>query len=138
MASHVHCVHRGVFQQSRMRLMARQAGLTPLAVIPRRCSQVQKVHNERATLVEGSNIKPLLKFEHTGLPSNVMHATRDFVAPSPIQSQCWPIIMSGHDLIGIAATGSGKTLGFGLPMLAHIAAQKEAGVVKGKVRPGVG
>jgi hypothetical protein len=25
----------------------------------------------------------------------------------------WPIIMSGHDLIGIAATGSGKTLAFG-------------------------
>ncbi|GFH17278.1 DEAD box RNA helicase, partial [Haematococcus lacustris] len=44
-------------------------------------------------------------------------------------SQCWPIVLSGRDLIGIAATGSGKTLGFGLPMMAHINAQKAAGVV---------
>lgn len=47
-------------------------------------------------------------------------------------SQVWPIILSGHDLIGIAATGSGKTLGFGLPMLAHIKAQRDNGVVTGK------
>lgn len=46
--------------------------------------------------------------------------------------QVWPIILSGHDLIGIAATGSGKTLGFGLPMLRHIKAQRNAGVVTGK------
>jgi hypothetical protein len=43
--------------------------------------------------------------------------------------QVWPLILSGHDLIGIAATGSGKTLGFGLPMLAHITAQRDARVV---------
>lgn len=46
--------------------------------------------------------------------------------------QVWPLILSGHDLIGIAATGSGKTLGFGLPMLRHITAQRDAGVVTGK------
>lgn len=45
--------------------------------------------------------------------------------------QVWPLILSGHDLIGIAATGSGKTLGFGLPMLRHIKAQRDAGVVTG-------
>ncbi len=44
-------------------------------------------------------------------------------------AQVWPIILAGRDLIGIAATGSGKTLGFGLPMLRHIEAQKAAGVV---------
>jgi len=68
--------------------------------------------------------KPLPKFAHTGLPANMLHATREFTTPSPIQSQCWPIIQSGRDLIGIASTGSGKTLGFGLPMMAHIHAQK--------------
>ena len=68
--------------------------------------------------------KPLPKFIHTGLPPNMLHATRAFASPSPIQSQCWPIIQSGRDLIGIASTGSGKTLGFGLPMMAHITKQK--------------
>merc|ERR1712169_130620 len=38
-----------------------------------------------------------------------------FDAPTPIQSQCWPVALSGRDLIGIAETGSGKTLGFLLP-----------------------
>jgi hypothetical protein len=56
----------------------------------------------------------------------MLHATRTFQQPSPIQSQCWPIVLSGRDLIGVAATGSGKTLAFGLPMLRHVAAQREA------------
>lgn len=44
-----------------------------------------------------------------------------------------PLCHPFRDMIGIAATGSGKTLGFGLPMMAHIKAQLEAGVVgKGK------
>mmetsp|Transcript_21980 Transcript_21980/g.61010 ORF Transcript_21980/g.61010 Transcript_21980/m.61010 type:complete len:663 (-) Transcript_21980:249-2237(-) len=38
----------------------------------------------------------------------------------PIQAQCLPVIMSGRDCISIAKTGSGKTLGFVLPMLRHI------------------
>eukprot|EP00891_Asterochloris_glomerata_P007590 jgi/Astpho2/7590/fgenesh1_pm.00115_%23_8_t len=61
----------------------------------------------------------------------LLHAIRDFVEPSPIQAQCWPIISSGHDLVGIAATGSGKTLAFGLPALQHIRAQRTAGVTTG-------
>ncbi|GFH07782.1 DEAD box RNA helicase [Haematococcus lacustris] len=53
----------------------------------------------------------------------------EVAAMTAAESQCWPIVLSGRDLIGIAATGSGKTLGFGLPMMAHINAQKAAGVV---------
>jgi hypothetical protein len=94
--------------------------------------QVQELHEQRRTAVEGCALRPVVSFEQTGLPANMLHATRDFVTPSPIQSQCWPIILSGHDMIGIAATGSGKTLAFGLPMLRHIQAQREGGVVTGK------
>ncbi|XP_005101542.1 probable ATP-dependent RNA helicase DDX43 [Aplysia californica] len=45
---------------------------------------------------------------------------QNFVKPSPIQSQAWPILLKGHDLIGIAQTGTGKTLAFLLPALIHI------------------
>ena len=38
-------------------------------------------------MVEGSGIKPLLKFEYTGLPPNMLHSTREFQQPSPIQCQ---------------------------------------------------
>lgn len=33
-----------------------------------------------------------------------------FTEPTPIQAQGWPIALSGNDMIGIARTGSGKTL----------------------------
>ncbi|KAI4461132.1 atp-dependent rna helicase dbp3 [Holotrichia oblita] len=47
-----------------------------------------------------------------------------FETPSPIQAQAWPILLSGEDLIGIAQTGTGKTLAFLLPALIHIDGQK--------------
>ncbi|CAH1229449.1 unnamed protein product [Diabrotica balteata] len=46
-----------------------------------------------------------------------------FTEPSPIQSQAWPVLLSGEDLIGIAQTGTGKTLAFLLPALIHIEGQ---------------
>lgn len=70
-----------------------------------------------------------------GFSNDLLHATRDFAQPSPIQAQCWPIILSGHDLVGVAATGSGKTLAFGLPALQHIKAQKAAGVAASMLLP---
>ncbi|XP_014215635.1 probable ATP-dependent RNA helicase DDX43 [Copidosoma floridanum] len=43
-----------------------------------------------------------------------------FEKPSPIQCQAWPVLLSGKDMIGIAQTGTGKTLAFLLPALIHI------------------
>ncbi|CAH0596389.1 unnamed protein product [Chrysodeixis includens] len=48
---------------------------------------------------------------------------QDFKQPSPIQSQAWPILLRGEDMIGIAQTGTGKTLAFLLPALIHIDGQ---------------
>ena len=49
-----------------------------------------------------------------------------FKFPSPIQSQAWPYLLSGKDMIGIAQTGTGKTLAFLLPAMIHIDNQKLA------------
>ncbi|KAL5022397.1 hypothetical protein ScPMuIL_001552, partial [Solemya velum] len=46
-----------------------------------------------------------------------------FVKPSPIQIQAWPVLLQGLDLIGIAQTGTGKTLAFLLPAFIHIDGQ---------------
>ncbi|KAI5637213.1 DEAD/DEAH box helicase domain-containing protein [Phthorimaea operculella] len=48
---------------------------------------------------------------------------QEFTKPSPIQSQAWPILLRGEDMIGIAQTGTGKTLAFLLPALIHIDGQ---------------
>ena len=46
-----------------------------------------------------------------------------FEKPSPIQSQAWPYLLSGKDMIGIAQTGTGKTLAFLMPAFIHIDCQ---------------
>jgi superfamily II DNA/RNA helicase len=46
-----------------------------------------------------------------------------FKEPTPIQSQGWPMALSGRDVVGIAETGSGKTLAYCLPSIVHINAQ---------------
>jgi ATP-dependent RNA helicase RhlE len=44
-----------------------------------------------------------------------------FLVPTPIQQQSIPIAIEGKDLIGIAQTGTGKTIAFGVPMIQRIA-----------------
>ena len=55
-------------------------------------------------------------------------AKSGFVEPTPIQSQGWPMALKGRDLIGIAQTGSGKTLSYLLPGLVHVGAQPRLGL----------
>eukprot|EP00227_Mantoniella_beaufortii_P008077 CAMPEP_0197581204 /NCGR_PEP_ID=MMETSP1326-20131121/4791_1 /TAXON_ID=1155430 /ORGANISM="Genus nov. species nov., Strain RCC2288" /LENGTH=553 /DNA_ID=CAMNT_0043145075 /DNA_START=187 /DNA_END=1848 /DNA_ORIENTATION=- len=78
------------------------------------------------TLMEappGFNFTPVADFSEAGFSKQVLQATANFTKPSPIQAQSWPIVMSGLDMVGIAATGSGKTMAFGLPALMQILAQ---------------
>ncbi len=54
---------------------------------------------------------------------------KGFTIPTPIQSQAIPVAISGKDVMGIAQTGTGKTLAFGLPMIQSIAATKKMGLI---------
>jgi len=65
---------------------------------------------------------PFVSWDETFFPHYLMEELKkaNFETPTPIQSQCFPIVLSGHDLIGIAKTGSGKTLAFLLPAVIHI------------------
>lgn len=65
--------------------------------------------------------KPISEWKHLGLMTSVQENLESrFARPTPIQCQALPIIASGRDLIGVAKTGSGKTLSFVLPILRHI------------------
>ena len=52
-----------------------------------------------------------------------------FTTPTPIQKQSIPPALSGKDLMGIAQTGTGKTLAFGVPMIQRLAQEKGLGLV---------
>lgn len=73
--------------------------------------------------VSGKDIpKPVQKWSHCGLTQPMLHVIRElgYEKPTPIQMQALPVIMSGRDVIGVAKTGSGKTMAFLLPMFRHI------------------
>lgn len=77
--------------------------------------------------VYGKNIpKPILRFDESNFPEHVMNQFKkqDFVEPTAIQAQGWAIAVTGRDMVGIAQTGSGKTLSFILPGIVHIQHQQ--------------
>src|ERR687883_554613 len=61
-------------------------------------------------------------FTELGLSEPILRALRDvgYESPSPIQEQAIPELMQGHDVIGQAQTGTGKTAAFGLPMIEFV------------------
>nr|KJB11525.1 hypothetical protein B456_001G263500 [Gossypium raimondii] len=65
---------------------------------------------------------PFSSFESTGFPSELLREVHNagFSAPTPIQAQSWPIALQGRDIVAIAKTGSGKTLGYLVPGFMHI------------------
>lgn len=57
----------------------------------------------------------------------------EYAAPTSIQAQAIPAIMSGRDIIGVAKTGSGKTIAFLLPMFRHIKDQRPIRTMEGPI-----
>ncbi|XP_014804794.1 PREDICTED: probable ATP-dependent RNA helicase DDX43 [Calidris pugnax] len=69
---------------------------------------------------------PVCKFEdvfehYPDIMANIRKV--GFHKPTPIQSQAWPIILQGIDVIGIAQTGTGKTLAYLMPGFIHLTSQ---------------
>ncbi|MFP5076823.1 DEAD/DEAH box helicase [Rhizobium sp. YIM 134829] len=63
-------------------------------------------------------------FNDLGLSSQMVSTltAEGFTVPTPIQAEAIPLVMEGHDLIGLAQTGTGKTAAFGLPMIERMLA----------------
>ncbi|GAA1801844.1 DEAD/DEAH box helicase [Nesterenkonia flava] len=65
---------------------------------------------------------PSLTFADFAVRSEIVEALAEkgITTPFPIQAETLPIALSGHDIIGQAKTGTGKTLGFGIPALQRV------------------
>ena len=93
--------------------------------------EVQALRTKFAVTCLGENVpKPVTTFEEANFPDYIMQSLRQakFERPTPIQAQGWPVALSGLDMVGIAQTGSGKTLSFLLPAIVHIRDQSPLAV----------
>ncbi|KAF9144778.1 pre-mRNA processing RNA-helicase [Linnemannia schmuckeri] len=101
----------------------------------------EEIHSMRLELdgikIRGADCpKPIRKWTQAGLPPGCMQVIKDklnYAAPTSIQSQAIPAIMSGRDVIAVAKTGSGKTIAFILPMLRHIKDQRPLEGMEGPI-----
>jgi ATP-dependent RNA helicase RhlE len=61
-------------------------------------------------------------FDHFGLDARLLTAIREmgYTVPTPIQAAAIPVVLKGGDVMGAAQTGTGKTAGFGLPLLQRL------------------
>jgi ATP-dependent RNA helicase DDX5/DBP2 len=96
------------------------------AVTSRSAKEVEEFRQLHQMTVTGNNVpRPVETFDEAGFPQYVLSEVKGqgFERPTAIQSQGWPMALSGRDVVGIAETGSGKTLTYCLPAIVHINAQ---------------
>lgn len=68
------------------------------------------------------SLRPIIEFAYLPMLDLAHEAAfRNFKAPTPIQAAAWPFLFAARDVIGIAETGSGKTMAFALPCIRYIA-----------------
>ncbi|KAK8015576.1 ATP-dependent RNA helicase DBP3 [Apiospora marii] len=80
-------------------------------------------------------LRPITEFSH--LPSTKLTSQQPFKAfksPTPIQSASWPFGLSGRDIVGVAETGSGKTIAFGLPLVEEVLKMPKLGKNESRIR----
>ncbi|MFC5989324.1 DEAD/DEAH box helicase [Limoniibacter endophyticus] len=69
----------------------------------------------------------MTQFSDLGLNKHLLNTLKGlgYETPTPIQAQAIPTVLDGHDVLGLAQTGTGKTAAFGLPMVDHLMHKQE-------------
>ncbi|KAM0465856.1 hypothetical protein ACHAPV_000801 [Trichoderma viride] len=83
-------------------------------------------------------LRPITEFHHlpsTNLLEKKPSPFANYKTPTPIQAASWPSTLSGRDVIGVAETGSGKTMAFALPCVEAISTIAKKGVKAVVVSP---
>ncbi|OTA00923.1 ATP-dependent RNA helicase DBP3 [Trichoderma parareesei] len=84
------------------------------------------------------NLRPVTEFHHlpsTNLLEKKPSPFASYKAPTPIQAASWPSTLSGRDVVGVAETGSGKTMAFALPCVEAISVLGTKGIKAVVVSP---
>src|SRR6188474_1982251 len=74
-----------------------------------------------------------MPFRSLGLDPRILQSIQEagYTEPTPIQAAAIPQVLAGHDVIGIAQTGTGKTAAFTLPFLTQLAKIAGQGPLRG-------
>src|SRR5512133_626768 len=74
-------------------------------------------------------VAPELTFADFDVHPDIVASLADagIIIPFPIQAMTLPVALGGHDIIGQAKTGTGKTLGFGVPILQRVVSPADDG-----------
>ncbi len=86
----------------------------------------------RVTKTMNNNLqKGAQSFEGLGIAPKLLEILTElkYTTPTPIQIQSIPVSLKGKDMVGIAQTGTGKTLAFGIPMIQLLAVHKGLGLI---------
>ena len=77
----------------------------------------------------GGDFTPMVAFDDAPFGDVALRNLKSagFSAPTPTQAISWPLALAGRDLISVAKTGSGKTLGFLLPAFHRLRAHAPGG-----------
>ncbi|GAB3126531.1 hypothetical protein GCM10027056_24290 [Glaciibacter psychrotolerans] len=83
-----------------------------------------------ATLFFSTGRHTFVTFSELNIDQDMVEALADkgILEPFPIQTQTIPLALAGQDIIGQAKTGTGKTFGFGLPLIQRLGLNPEPGV----------
>lgn len=77
-------------------------------------------------------LRPITKFSYLPSTDSAQQAPfKSFKAPTPIQAAAWPFLLAGRDVIGVAETGSGKTMAFAVPCVRYITSIPKEKAFKG-------
>ena len=92
--------------------------------------------NKRMTKKDEKASEKEATFEGLGISTKILEvlAKNKFVTPTPIQLKAIPVALEGTDVVGIAQTGTGKTLAFAIPMLQRVSRTNGQGLVLAPTR----
>ncbi|KAH7934840.1 hypothetical protein HPB52_001024 [Rhipicephalus sanguineus] len=97
------------------------------ATAGRSMADVEAYRKANGVSVKGRDVpKPILVLEESNFPDFIVkaiEARHDYTSLMPIEGNCWPIALSCRNFLGIAETGSHKTLAYVLPAVIHVSRQ---------------
>ncbi|KAG9036958.1 RNA-dependent ATPase [Tulasnella sp. JGI-2019a] len=95
---------------------------TPTTAVNPTPSEAAAFLSEHSITIDG-DVTPLISFDQLDITPALRAFLNRFKTPTPIQACAWPALLARKDVVGIAETGSGKTMAFALPATHQLMSQ---------------